>query len=753
MALLFFPGLLRATEPELQQVQLRAPLTTILTAPQWPDGIVTHIAATITVPADAPADLGVGAWVSDFDGTWYQHLHHEPLAPGTHHLQIPLRDHAWQAVGHAAHWHASTLPEIRRGGLLLWSQQVSDARIMLDSWQLHTDHDDRVLADKQLKQLQLSGIDASGTWQARTGERLEIHFQASPQPMDPYNPASFAATVVFTCNEKGRSEHIPAFWQVPMQRQDRGDQEQLKARSDGRFVVRWRPRRPGSYSAHVEASWNASALATFSQAPHEHEPCLTIALPSLTVTGDTWDDYVRVDNQDPRFFHIDGSFFWPIGINMRSVNDGRGARRTGSRITPDRGIHSYHDYLKRFAAAGGNAIEIWMSSWNLALEWRDDWPEFRGLGRYSQANAQRLDDLLDLAYELGIRINLVVRNHGQGSERTDREWHNSPFNSELGGPIDGAAAFFHDATALAYQYRYHRYLIARYADHPALMAWKLWSEVDLTAGQRHDVQRWHKHTSAQFHALDVYGHPVTTHWSGDFRRPDRDIVAQDGISFVCIDAYHARRDGQGELIHQLLWRSTQSPAPGQGLHQFSKPVLVTEYGGNWNAAPIPQLIVEHHSGPWAALMAGHAGSPMLWWFEWVDQNDLWAPYRALAGFLAGEDLRSNAAHARRLRTGQSNLWATTWVHPKRILGYLLHHPWGFDGSAADQELQSTLRIHHADSQGVWVWQWWDADRGTLLEAHEVEVDNQILSITTPRFRRHLAFKVFPKDLNDTANSD
>ena len=35
---------------------------------------------------------------------------------------------------------------------------------------------------------------------------------------------------------------------------------------------------------------------------------------------------------------------------------------------------------------------------------------------------------------------------------------------------------------------------------------------------------------------------------------------------------------------------------------------------------------------------------MLWWWEWVDQGDRWKPFRALKGFVAGEDLRGKDAN-------------------------------------------------------------------------------------------------------------
>ena len=444
-------------------------------------------------------------------------------------------------------------------------------------------------------------------------------------------------------------------------------------------------------------------------------------LPPLSVRGEVWDDYVQVDTKDSRFFSINEEMYWPIGINIRSINDRRGAQRTKSQLTPDFGTKSYEAYFKRFAAAGGNAVEIWLSNWNLAMEWRGDWPEFRGLGRYSQARAARLDSILDLAYTHGIRVNFVIRNHGQASARTNTEWKDSPFNLKNGGVIKDAKEFFTDPEALKKQQYLHRYMVGRFADHPAILGWKLFSEVNLTAGRGESLVEWHRQTASFIADLDVYNHPISSHWSGDYRTPNRKIVALDELTYTCIDAYHGRRKknkNKGRNIVDLMWDSTQSPAPKRGLMQFGKPVLVTEYGGSHIAAPPPQLLAEHISAPWASLVAGHAGSPMLWWFEWVDQNDLWGPYHALAQFTKGEDLRGADTKADKLLSSFDKTWAGTWGNGQRRLGYVVNRRWSFDGSAADQSLQTNVTIPRelisATAEKI-VIEWWDADRGTLLK--------------------------------------
>ena len=440
-----------------------------------------------------------------------------------------------------------------------------------------------------------------------------------------------------------------------------------------------------------------------------------------------------VDPTDPRFLsagHDIGEqrFEWPIGINLRSVNDPRGAERTATRLTPPRGWASYEAYLTRIAANGATAAEIWLSSWNLALEWRSDWRGYHGLNGYHQANAERLDRLLDRAYELGIRINFVVHNHGMASTRTDREWHNSPYALENGGPVPQATQFYSHPEALAAQQRLRRYLAGRYADHPAVLGWKLFTEMNLTDGYRRDrpaVRAWHRQAAAAWRELDSYNHPITSHWSGDYRPPDRALVSQaDTLDYVCIDAYHGRREGRrGQLIADLLWRGRLES--GNGLGQFGKPLIVTEYGGNWNAAPIPQLRAEHISGPWAALVSGYAGAPMLWWFEWVDQQQEWGSWAAVGRLPRQRRPPQHQCPAGQLECHQRNRPALVWCmayHPRQqLFGYILDYNWGYDGRRHPRHEGAVWRIPNA-RPGLISWEWWDADTGTIIEHGSVEHD-------------------------------
>ena len=710
-----------AEEPAARSVVLQAPLTTLMRLGQPITAPVRALRAVIVVPPDAPADLGVGVFVVDQHGRWFQGLRPGVLGAGTHAVELPITgEGSLLPMADRGRWSAATAEQISDAGLFFWSAQPSRATLTVREATLEP------LAavagdDHRLGALRLDGP-------VHTGERWSLSLRPLPFPGNPCDPTQFSLDAVVRAPD-GSEVRIPGFVDQAMERSDRGDHEVVRPATADAFTIRFRPRQPGVHTIRLEARWGAAEA-----------PQVTLDLPPLTVSGGKWDDYVRVDAGDPRFFSKAGAFWWPRGPNLRSVYDTRGSDRMRTVLTPDRGMLAYEAYLRRLAAQGVNAVEVWLSSWNLALEWRADWPGFQGQGRYNLENAWRLDQLLDLAQELGIHLNLVLNNHGQASTNSDAEWTSNPYNRVRGGKLKDAADFFSDAWALSGQEHLRRYLVARYADHPAILGWKLWSEVNLTAARGQSLRTWHEQAAASFKALDTYGHPVTTHWCGDYNLADRAICAQPGIDYLCIDAYH----GSDRLLADLLWRSTMDPVPRRGLAQFNKPVLTTEFGGNWDACPEPQMRAEHASGPFAGLVSGHAGAPMLWWFEWLDQGGHFAPYRSISAFIAGEDLRGNGS--RSIVLGATSdagvLWARAWSRPGRMLGYLLDQEWGRSGRDAATHAAAVIEIGSNIAAGRMTVEWWDADADAWHKVVAIDHPGGPLVLQPPAFQRHIAFKLY-----------
>jgi hypothetical protein len=541
-------------------VSLQAPLTTKVVCPEPLTGGDYEISAVVEVPAHGPSDLGVGAFVSEGRG-WFQRVAPKPLGPGTHEVRFAMSAlDPLKSEPYCASWNPSAAAVMQAGGLFFWAANAD--RTVLKVSKLTA----RAISSVNSRRCRL--LDSVWPAAGMTGERCEWSVMPDPFPANPYDPTEFALDAEIICPD-GSVQPVPGFYFQPMRLKDRGDCETATPDGFGSFVVRYRPRQPGKYQVKLTAAWGSRRV--------------DVTLPPLTVSGETWDDYVRVDHDDTRFFSRAGQFFWPVGPNLRSINDERGHDVMDTKMTPNRGTFSYAEYLDRLAIGQCTAIEVWMSGWSLGLEWSRRWEGFYGQGRYNQANAWRLDHVLDHAYERGIRLNLVTHNHGQASDYVDKEWDDNPYNKRNGGRLSRALEFFTSDYALAGQENLRRYVAARYADHPGILGWKLWTEVSLTVAADNIpvLTAWHERAADRWHTLDIYDHPVCTHWHGSYHHVNPEVARLPGLDYLCINAYNSGQRTFAELAYMSMF----DPNPRMNFEQFKKPVFISEYGCSFGGGP------------------------------------------------------------------------------------------------------------------------------------------------------------------------
>ena len=200
-------------------------------------------------------------------------------------------------------------------------------------------------------------------------------------------------------------------------------------------------------------------------------------------------------SEDPRYWQTsDGSWFYPMGITIRSPGDSRQDRlmqQVGATDTAVTG-KTRHPCLRRVVQK--TQTERWKLRAHVdvalvdSLEWNRQWDGYNGLGRYNQANAARIDRILELAHHNNIYLQLELANHGMTSEHVDEQWNpdskrgtlGSPYNSVNGGPVDHAADFYADSEAWKYHQRRLRYTVARWGWALHIMSWVLSSEMEFT---------------------------------------------------------------------------------------------------------------------------------------------------------------------------------------------------------------------------------------------------------------------------------
>jgi hypothetical protein len=71
-------------------------------------------------------------------------------------------------------------------------------------------------------------------------------------------------------------------------------------------------------------------------------------------------------------------------------------------------------------------------------------------------------------------------------------------------------------------------------------------------------------------------------------------------------------------------------------------VLPTQFGGSPMAAGLEHLRRELHAALWSSTAIPLAGTPLFWWWQLIEESNLYAEYTAIARFLQGTDPRNPA---------------------------------------------------------------------------------------------------------------
>ncbi|MBN1808386.1 MAG: hypothetical protein JW909_04915 [Planctomycetes bacterium] len=554
---------------------------------------------------------------------------------------------------------------------------------------------------------------------------FEADVRLSRDFFNPFDPEEIDVSCEITAPD-GAALLQPCYYDQPYLR-NRGPEglDTFVPSGPGRFRLRFSPMAPGRYGLVFVAR---SGDDTVRSSPY-----------GVDVPDKKWGfTPVRVASDKRSFETVSGEFFYPIGHNLRSPTDSRCTRVLGWDPLPDRGLSAYEHYFGRMRDAGENLAEVWMASWWLGIEWNRNWKGYHGLGWYNLEHAWMLDRVLDEAASNGLYVHLVIDNHGKYSSYCDQEWQYSPFNAGNGGFLHTPDHFFTDARAMELYRRKMRYILARWGAYSNIMGLELISELDLT-GSRHGTYRmpyildWHRSMADYIRKTDIHGHLLTTHFSGDFHVINPNVAGDACIDYVVVDAY---RNGVSPFPHTAR-------VSAENLVRYGKPFMVTEYGGAWNGTDELGLEADLHSGLWAFWMTPAAGTPLLWWFDFIERRDLYFHFTALEAFARGEDRRKAASPASYFFSVPGGLEAMFygddasgygWIYDPAEMTYL---------PAADKRrLRTGVEVRlPAVMNGDFEIEFWDTCAGKVLGAAAVSASaGSGISFTLPDFRSDIALK-------------
>lgn len=557
------------------------------------------------MPLAAVIHLKVG------DGTFFQTRVSGLACPvgGPTNLEVtvPL-DAGWTGREPGAVWGPWCLRRVRAAGLRLYGADGPPHLARLTGLEARG-----VAPEPPLVVSVQSGPVTGAVWRT-----WESSFDLSREYANPFDPEEIDVWGLFT-SPTGAVVCVPAFYTCDFVRVGPGPAEKLAMAGVPHWAVRFLPPEPGAWTWRLEARDRSGA---------------TTVTPDrlLTVGAATTPGPVRVEPGRPWFRRADGSFFYPVGLNIRSPTDTYTDSPdwplySPNGPAPDSGTLTMEEYLRRMGAAGITLGRVWLSPWFGGLEWTAQWNGFHGLGRYNLQNAWRVDRVLAAGEQQGVMVELALQSHGPFTFKYDVQWDDNPYNRSQGGPLYDPSDVMTDPAAKRWMNNRLRYCAARWGASPALFGWTFWIEADLVNRDAAVVLDWHREATGLMRRLDQGAHPMST----EFTTPNfcMDVWDLQGIGYIQAAIYNFGNGLPNDLDETLRWLG------GKG-----KPLFIEEYAGHPRGGDPRWVAHEIHDGLWLAWVQPYAASPMAWWWNFIFAHHLERLHARFAEFIRGEDLRS-----------------------------------------------------------------------------------------------------------------
>ena len=584
---------------------------------------VAALRCEVVLPTNASPSQAL-LCVTDRDGNWFQQLSPDTLIPGTNTCSFDLSPESaakWSAYGHRLVWNSRVLRNPKSVVLRVFPTEVESQKSNVESLSAG-----RLTCDLRLTTCDLQGPPEATDIHPNATEvpcfgLFELKFQLPDRYDDPFDPAVIDVTAfIEQPGTNGAPIVIPGFYSQDYYVVTNAYADERIPYGRPGWAVRYAPLVPGRHSCRIVAR---DAVGVSTSAP--------VFFNATSANGPA---FVRVSTNDWRRFSAGGREIHLVGHNIRSPFDTRMDDQFPWVLRHPGSFLAYRRYFRDMAAAGENFAEVWMCQWSLGLEWSTNAPCYYGVGDYNLGNAWELDQVLRTARENGIRVNLVLNNHGRAGLGFDAEWQNSPYNVIHGGflPAEDPMPFFTDPRALEYQKRICRYIVARWGWDSTIFAWELWSELDLCGrwGREPSPQNdpgvidWHRKMGDYLRAIDPNRHLISTHISADYRSIGKELSSIPQIDHCCVDAYHFSPNP----LHIVdLVRETAA-----SLAAYQKPALITEFGGSSMGAGLSHLKCELHAALWSSTCSTLAATPLFWWWGLVEEQNLYPEYTAIRTF-------------------------------------------------------------------------------------------------------------------------
>jgi len=239
-------------------------------------------------------------------------------------------------------------------------------------------------------------------------------------------------------------------------------------------------------------------------------------------------------------------------------------------------------------------------------------------GEVDEQWARRWERVFDIAAENGLYVLPVFAVWADWNDGTQGEhwhhWHRNPYNAAQGGPATRPTDLLEDSACRALFLEWVGRLVGRWQQRANIMAWEVFSELDLLTGASEaQALGFVERVAAVMRGADARGRPITASLSEGHDWPK--LWQSDGVDLVQVHPYDAELD---DAVISTVRRR---------LVQYGKPVLIGECGlsalapGQGSPTMAARACVGIRHAIWASVVSGAMNGRMLWWEDGYDRYE------------------------------------------------------------------------------------------------------------------------------------